>query len=182
MPILKRGKSLGASYANQGLGPTLKRIFTGTETVVDNSGFTVPSLMDLDELSFKILLIATALFFLSLFIYALWKRRRIFPDFSGISMSFLLCHILSPVTWKHHLVSLLLVYSFVPLVAMEKKSTLYYFLLGLVIFTGLLGGSLIGMKLQRILGAYGVFLWPMVIVYFSLFLSPSRICRSTAPQ
>ena len=185
-PILQSGTSRGGSYANQSLGGVLERTLTGDFSKVDTYGFKIPTIANLDPSVVKLIFISSALILLISLVWMIARNQKKIDhlasvqSFSGI---FLISHILSPVTWKHHLVSLLFVNMtfFVPFFANDLmkiyRRHVDKVLFALIVITSLLGKSIIGMKYQRILGGYGVYTYTMIAIFFYLLSKKSRSLR-----
>ena len=106
-----------------------------------------------------------AVFLLHLFRLA--KGRRPFTSFE-IASVFLAGHLLSGVTWKAHLVTLLFV--FYSLLALDHRAARRGARLGLgaawlgMAVIGLAGRDLVGSTIHHYIGGYSVFVWVMLLL------------------
>lgn len=178
-PILKSGTSRGSSYANQSLGGVLNRTLTGSSNIVDQYGFKIKTIANFSPETIKLLFLFLMILFIIAFIVICLKNLEInnkpAETLKAFASIFLMSHILSPVSWKHHLVSLLFVNAIAFTLVFEKKiknnswALVPLFISAIILFSGLLGSSIIGKYNQRILGAYGVYTFSMIAIFIFLF-------------
>ena len=99
-----------------------------------------------------------------------WLRVRGAPlTVFELSAAFLIGHLLSAMTWKAHLVTLLFVnYAFLSL----KPRGVTWVILALMAVVGVTGRDLVGDTLHHAMGGYGVIAWMMLLMFgASLWLS-----------
>jgi len=78
-----------------------------------------------------------------------------------VTAAFLVEHLLSAMTWKAHLVTLLFgYYAFLSL----KPRGLTWVILALMAITGLTGRDLVGDWMHHAMGGYSVIVWMMVLM------------------
>jgi len=98
---------------------------------------------------------------------------------------FLISHLLSPITWKAHLVSLLFVfYTFLLLRAAGLPAPLRVALIGLwglIGVSGLSGRDLIGRNAYYYLGGYSVVVWTMLLLFVAAVVLTQREAAARRP-
>src|SRR5258705_13245769 len=91
-------------------------------------------------------------------------RSTLFPYttlFRSLSAAFLVGHLLSALTWKAHLVTLLFVnYAFLSL----RPRGVTWAILALMAIVGLTGRDLVGDTLHHAIGGYSLIVWMMLLM------------------
>jgi hypothetical protein len=112
---------------------------------------------------------ATALIGLTFVVSLLWLRRRGSPiTVFEWSSAFLVGHLLSGITWKAHLVTLLFVCCAVFSVPARELPrglrALVYAAMTLAVLSGLTGRDLVGVRMHHWIGGYSLIAWTMVVL------------------
>ena len=193
LPMLERGPTTGARdladyyhtllegfskgrveqrYTNQNLAASVYR-FTRLPTEPTERDYrVVTTTEETARLAYQI---AALVVFAAFAGTLLWLRAREAPlSVFELSAAFLVGHLLSAMTWKAHLVTLLFVYyAFLSL----KPRGFTWVILALMAITGLTGRDLVGDWVHHAMGGYSMIVWMMVFMLgASLWLS-----RKTSP-
>jgi hypothetical protein len=168
------------SYTNQNLAALVFRAVTVPDSPQPFEYYYLPSLQSAAPLIYRALALAVLSVFL-IHLVRLAKARRPITAWE-IGSVFLTAHLLSGITWKAHLVTLLFVfYTFlcVDPHTIEWRSgwALRCAWLGIAVI-GLAGRDLVGTTAHHYLGGYSVFVWVMLGL---LVLSIAWSSRPPAP-
>jgi hypothetical protein len=152
-------------YTNQALGPAVHRLFRPPVA----AGEWDYRIVDASEASTLVIYRGAALAIaLGLLAFLLRLRAARAPvtvwEWSAL---FLAGHLLSGITWKAHLVTLLFVYcGFVapPDPATRPRRVFRWTAIGLMAVTGLLGRDVVGNTIHHWLGGFSVLTWLMVLL------------------
>jgi len=117
----------------------------------------------------------------------LWLRLRGAPvTMFELASVFLIGHLLSPMTWKSHLVTLLFVlYPFLALPFRELSRPLrwsVYAVLTLAAVVGLTGRDVVGDTLHHAIGGYSLIAWMMVALFVLSLALAVRFARQSAAR
>jgi len=187
LPILQRGMSRGvqdftgyhqtflrsflegrvvATYTNQNLGAAVYRLTRPPEKPTDGDY----RLMTISEPAARAIYGAVAVLVLVAFglnLVALRLRDAPLTVFE-LGTPFLVGHLLSGLTWKAHLVTLLFVfYAFLSLRLAELPGGLRRFVVGaiaLMVVSGGTGRDLVGNTLHHYIGGYSLIVWTMLVL------------------
>jgi hypothetical protein len=154
-------------YTNQNLAASVYR-FTRLPTEPTERDYRVVST---SEATARAVYRAAAVLVVAAFVVALaWLRTRGAPlTVFELSAAFLVGHLLSAMTWKAHLVTLLFVnYAFLSL----RPRGATWVILALMAVAGLTGRDLVGDTLHHAIGGYSLIVWMMLLMFgASLWLS-----------
>jgi len=198
LPILQRGPATGVrdladyyhtllegiqkgrvitTYVNQSLGPAVYRLMR-PPTQPDGPDYR---LFTASEGTARVVYRGAALLVVVAFLATLaWLRARGAPiTVFELSAAFLVGHLLSAMTWKAHLVTLLFVnYAFLSL----RPRGPMWAIIALMAVVGLTGRDLVGNTLHHAVGGYSLIVWLMVLMLgAALTLSFRATPRSPAP-
>jgi len=113
------------------------------------------------------------------------RARGVAPSALEFSTVFLISHLLSPITWKAHLVTLLFVfYTFLllrPAVLPAPLRVALIGLWGLIGVSGLSGRDLIGRNAYYYLGGYSVVVWTMLLLFVAAVVLTQREAAARRP-
>jgi hypothetical protein len=205
LPVAQRGPNLGiadltayydsflqqfaagrviTSDKNQTIGAMVYRAVTRAE---DASAFQyqyLPSLEPAAPVIYRTLAVVIfSVFFLNLFRLAM--ARHPFTSFE-IASVFLVSHLLSGITWKAHLVTLLFV--FYSLLALDHRVLRRGERLGLgaawlgMAVIGLSGRDLVGGTIHHYVGGYSLFVWVMLLLLILCIALSSGVQPSSRPS
>ena len=167
----------------QNLGALVYRMMRPAETPEHLQYDYVPASEGAAALTYKI----GAAFLLLLFLgnLGLLRARGVAPSALEFSTVFLISHLLSPITWKAHLVSLLFVfYTFLLLRPAGLPAPLRVALIGLwglIGVSGLSGRDLIGRNAYYYLGGYSVVVWTMLLLFVAAVVLTQREAAARRP-
>jgi alpha-1,2-mannosyltransferase len=153
-------------YTNQTIGAMVYRAVTIPKTPHPFEYHYLASLQPSAPVIYRTLAVIVFSVFL-LHLFRLAKARRPFTSFE-IASVFLVGHLLSGVTWKAHLVTLLFV--FYSLLALDHRALRRGARLGLgaawlgMAVIGLAGRDLVGSTIHHYVGGYSVFVWVMLLL------------------
>jgi len=166
-------------YTNQSLGAAVDRLMR-PPAVPEERDYRV---MDASEgaarVTTRVAGIAIGVAFLANLL--LLRRRRAAVTVFEWSSVFLVGHLLSGITWKAHLVTLLFVFcAFLSLRAQALPRggwrVLFYVALTLMVVSGLTGRDLVGDRMHHWIGGYSLLTWTMVV----LFATAVALCQRFA--
>jgi hypothetical protein len=179
---IQKGQVL-TTYGNQSLGPAVYRLMRppppAQPDAPDYRLFTV------SERTAGVVYRGAVLLVLVAFLATLgWLRKRGSPiTVFELSAAFLVGHLLSAMTWKAHLVTLLFVnYAFLSL----RPRGPTWVILALMAVVGLTGRDLVGNTLHHAIGGYSLIVWLMVLMlgaalrFASRAPSPPPVVAATA--
>ena len=205
LPVIQRGSAQGSAdltdyhgsflqqfaagavvtnYRNQNLAALVYRavVPAAAEDVPPYEYAYLPSLAAAAPMVYRVL----ALIVLAAFLTHIVRLRIARHPVGSLEISsvFLTAHLLSGITWKAHLVTLLFVfYAFFVLdpgrTGKAGRWTLCLAWAGIVVIG--LGRDVIGSRLHHYLAGYSVFVWVMLLL-FGLSLAWSRLSRGSAVQ
>jgi hypothetical protein len=212
LPIAQRGPSLGIAdltayydsflqqfaaggvvtpYTNQTIGAMVYRAVTTPKSPQPFEYHYLSSLQPSAPVIYRTLAVIIFSVFL-LHLFRLARARQPFTSFE-IASVFLVGHLLSGVTWKAHLVTLLFV--FYSLLALDHRALHRGARLGLgaawlgMAVIGLSGRDLVGSTIHHYVGGYSVFVWVMLLLLILCIVLSSRplpglhgSARSAGPQ
>jgi hypothetical protein len=155
---IQKGQVL-TTYGNQSLGPAVYRLMRPPDRAdgPDYRLFTV------SEGTAGVVYRGAVLVVVVAFLATLaWLRARGSPiTVFEVSAAFLVGHLLSAMTWKAHLVTLLFVnYGFLTL----RWRGPTWVIIGLMAVVGLTGRDLVGNTLHHAIGGYSLIVWMMVLM------------------
>ena len=111
--------------------------------------------------------------FFVLCILLLWYRNAAIDPFE-ISTVFLIGHLLSSITWKAHLVTLLFVFTAFFLIDMKPLSRSFrncaFVLFGIIILLGSTGKDIVGATAHYYIGGWSLIAWGLVFLYAGALL------------
>ena len=155
-------------YTNQNLAASVYR-FTREPTEPTERDYRV--LATSESTARVVYRVAAILVVIAFTATLIWLRARGAPlTVLELSAAFLVGHLLSAMTWKAHLVTLLFVnYAFLSL----KPRGLTWAILALMAIVGLTGRDLVGDTLHHAIGGYSLIVWMMLLMLgASLRLAP----------
>ena len=188
LPMLQRGAATGARdladyyhtllqgfgegkvvqrYTNQNLAASVYRLTRLPTEPTERDYRVVPTSEDAARTAYQIAAILVVAAFLGTLV---WLRVRGAPlTVFELSAAFLVGHLLSAMTWKAHLVTLLFVYyGFLSL----RPRGFTWVILALMAIVGLTGRDLVGDWLHHAIGGYSLIVWMMLFMLgASLWLS-----------
>ncbi len=188
LPMLERGPTTGARdladyyhtllegfgkgrveqrYTNQNLAASVYR-FTRLPTEPTERDYrVVPTSEDTARIVYQVAAFLVVAAFLGTLV---WLRVRGAPlTVFELSAAFLVGHLLSAMTWKAHLVTLL--FSYYAFLSLEARG-LTWVILALMAITGVTGRDLVGDWVHHAMGGYSVIVWMMLLMLgASLWLS-----------
>lgn len=173
---VRRGQ-IEASYTNQNLAASIYRLTRPPQEPGDWDYRVVPASETTQRAAYAA---AALLVALGLLANLVWLRARGEPlsvfEFAGV---FLTGHLLSALTWKSHLVSLLFVaYAFlaIPADALPRAWRFAWAALAAVLLgIGVSGRDVVGNTVHHWIGGYSVIAWTMLLLWAgALFLSHRR--------
>jgi glycosyl transferase family 87 len=204
LPVAQRGLSLGIAdltayynsffhqfaaggvspaYTNQTIGAMVYRAVTVPKTPQPFEYHYFPSLQPAAPVIYRTLAVVIFSVFL-LHLFRLARARHPFTSFE-IASVFLVGHLLSGITFKAHLVTLLFV--FYSLLALDPRAlrrgtrlALGAAWLGMAVI-GLAGRDLVGGTIHHYIGGYSVFVWVMLLLLM-LCIALSSGFRRDQPQ
>ncbi len=154
-------------HSNQNLGALVYRMMRSPEGPEQPSYRYLPGSERVAQLTYKALWVILVLLFLVKLV--LLRALRAPLSAFEISMVFLTSLLLSPITFKAHLVSLLFVFHTfmsVRLTALTTAGRLAATLLGIaMVVAGLSGRDLVGRTAYLHLGGYSIFAWTMLLLF-----------------
>ena len=128
---------------------------------------------------------AASLLLVFLLNLGLLRARGAAPSALELSTVFLISHLLSPITWKAHLVTLLFVfYTFLRLRPAGLPAPLRVVLIGLwalIAVSGLSGRDLVGRDAYYYLGGYSVVVWTMLLLFVAAVVLVQREASALRP-
>ena len=180
LPMLERGPATGARdladyyhtllegfgkgrveqrYTNQNLAASVYRFTREPTEPTERDYRVVATSEETARLAYRI---AALLVFAAFAGTLVWLRVRNAPlSVFEVSAAFLVGHLLSAMTWKAHLVTLLFgYYAFLSV----KPRGLTWVILALMAITGLTGRDLVGDWLHHAMGGYSVIVWMMLLM------------------
>ena len=180
LPMLERGPATGARdladyyhtllegfgkgrveqrYTNQNLAASVYRFTREPTEPTERDYRVVATSEETARLAYRM---AALLVFAAFAGTLVWLRVRNAPlSVFEVSAAFLVGHLLSAMTWKAHLVTLLFgYYAFLSV----KPRGLTWVILALMAITGLTGRDLVGDWLHHAMGGYSVIVWMMLLM------------------
>lgn len=164
-----------ANYRNQNLAALVYRAVTpaAAEDVPPYEYAYLPSLAPTAPMIYRVLALAVLTAFLAQLVRLRLAGRQITA--LEISSVFLTSHLLSGITWKAHLVTLLFVFYAFFVLELREVGRVGRWALGLAwagIVTMGLGRDLVGSRIHHYLAGYSVFVWVMLLLFtLSIFWS-----------
>ena len=180
LPILQRGPATGIRdlgeyyhtllqgfgegrvvqrYTNQNLAASVYRLTRAPTEPIERDYRVVPTSEETARAVYHVAAILVVAGFLGTLV---WLRARGMPrTVFELSAAFLVGHLLSAMTWKAHLVTLLFVdYAFLSL----RPRGVTWAILALMAVVGLTGRDLVGDTLHHAIGGYGLIVWMMLLM------------------
>jgi hypothetical protein len=154
-------------YTNQNLGAAVYRLMRLPSEPTERDYRVFPASEETARAVYRAAAVLVVAGFLGTLV---WLRTRGVPlTVFEVSAAFLAGHLLSAMTWKAHLVTLLFVnYAFLSL----KPRGLTWGILALMAVVGLTGRDLVGDTLHHAIGGYSLIVWMMLLMLAaSLWLS-----------
>jgi hypothetical protein len=170
-------------YTNQSLGAAVVRLMRPPAVPEERDYRIIDASEGAARATTRVATIAIGVAFLANLL--LLRRRKAPITVFEWSSVFLVGHLLSGITWKAHLVTLLFVFcAFLSLRAQALPRggwrVLLYGALALMIVSGLTGRDLVGDRMHHWIGGYSLLTWTMVV----LFAAAVALCQrfATAPE
>lgn len=170
-------------YTNQSLGAAVFRLMRPPAAPEEQDYRLVEAPESTARLVYRIAAAAIGLAFVINLVVL--RLRRIPANVFEWSSVFLVGNLLSGITWKAHLVSLLFVYA--ALFALRWTDVPRWWRLpggvaiGLVVVTGLTGRDLVGNTVHHWLGGYSVLTWMMMLLFVGAVALSQRTTATVAP-
>ena len=204
LPILQRGPTQGladssayyhaflgqfasgkvvTTYTNQNLAALVFRAVSPSDRADRYRYDYLPSLQPFAASLYHVLVGLVLAAFVARLAWLAWRRARVTPlEIAGV---FLTSHLVSGITWKAHLVTMLFVfYAFLSLdwraLGPARRWILWMAWLGIGV-AGLVGRDVFGEAVHRYMGGYSVFAWVMLWLWLSsASLEPPAPAAATA--
>jgi len=157
-------------YTNQNLAASLYRLTRAPTEPTERDYRVVATSEETARTAYRVAALVVVLGFLGTLV---WLRARGMPlTVFELNAAFLVGHLLSAMTWKAHLVTLLFVnYAFLSL----RARGFVWVILALMAIVGMTGRDLVGDTLHHAMGGYGVIVWmTLLMLGASLWLSRKR--------
>ena len=204
LPILQRGPEAGIAdlaayyvaflgqfasgavvtdYTNQNLAAMVYRAIVVPPTPQQYSYYYLPSLQSAAPTLYRVLAGLVMAGFLTRLVWLARRRRPIAAlEVAGV---FLVSHLLSGITWKAHLVTMLFVFYAFFVVDRRRLGRAQRIALGTawvgIAFIGLTGRDLLGNTVHHYMGGYSAYVWLMLfLLALTVWLDPGPMAPSAA--
>lgn len=170
------------AYTNQDLGAAVFRLVRPPADSAARDYRIAQTSEDTAQAIYRAGVLLLLLTFFGNLVWLRYRRGTAAVTVFELSSVFLIGHLLSAMTWKAHLVTLLFVlYAFLSLRPAELSRPLrvgVYVILALAVVVGLTGRDLVGDWLHHAIGGYSLIVWMMVLLFAWAIALSQRFSRA----